>query len=115
MPDISGSAISGIFATFLWVTIRVVDLGFEDFFSFTFGFLSFIFGRSTALGGSNFCSCFFTTVKTTSIPASKKSAACIRILNSTALDIPLVIFCPFLFIHFPLPIIKSAFIDSPIG
>jgi len=55
------------------VTMRVVDLGLLLFFTFTFGLRSFIFGRSTALGGSNCFSSFFTTVKTTSIPASRNS------------------------------------------
>ncbi len=73
-----------MFARFILVTMRVVGLGAEVFLIFTFGFLSFIFGRSTAFGGSNFFSCFFTTVKTTSVPANRKSATWIRMLNNTA-------------------------------
>ncbi len=110
MPDISGSWMSGMLARLILVTMRVVDFGFEVFFTFTFGLRSFIFGRSTALGGTNVFSSFFTTVKTTSIPASRKRPTWIAMLSSTALGMPLVIFC-FLdcrFIPFPyLPIQKS--------
>jgi hypothetical protein len=67
----------------------------EVFRTFTFGFRNFIFGRSTALGGSNFCSSFFTTVKTTSIPASRKSPTWIKMLSATALGIPLTNFLSF--------------------
>ena len=86
MPPISGSSIAGMAAR-LRVVMRVVDLGRELFFMRTFGFLSFIFGRSTALGASNSGSLVFTTVKTTSMPASRKRPAWIRMLRTTALEV----------------------------
>ena len=50
---------------------RAVELGYDTRSRLGLvGFLGFIFDRLTTLGGSN----FFTTVKTTRIPASRKSA-----------------------------------------
>ncbi len=75
MPDISGSSISGMLARLTLVTMRVVDAGLELLLTFTLGLRSFILGRSTALGGMKHFSSFFTTVKTTSMPARRKSVA----------------------------------------
>jgi hypothetical protein len=59
---------------FTLATIREEGLGCEDFLTFTFGFLSFIFGRSIGGGGSNSGSGLFTTVNTTNNPAMKNAA-----------------------------------------
>ena len=55
--------------------------------------------RSTALGASNSGSLTFVTVKTTSIPASKKRPAWIRMLSSIALEV--------LFLSFHHPVGKA--------
>ena len=80
---------SGMEALFILVTMCAVGLGLVVFLTLTFGFLSFIFGRSTGLGGVNSTSFFFTTVKTTSVPANRKRPAWIKMLSTTARDVPL--------------------------
>ena len=75
VPIRSGSWISGISRVFTWATMRDEGFGWELFLTFTFGFLSFIFGRSIGCGASNSGSGRFTTVNTTNRPAMKKMEA----------------------------------------